>query len=413
MPASTKLRIPVYRNHKPSGLASVRIEGRDIYLGPHGTPESRAEYKRVIAEWLANHRAEPNSLNGNGQATNRVVDELIATYLHFAKSYYVKNGALTGEYRNIGDALRPLTTLYGRTRVADFGPSGLKVVRQAMIDADLCRRTINNRINRIRRVFKWGVENELVPAAVLHALQAVAPLKLGRCNVREAEPVKPVPEHLIEPVLKLVSPQVAAMIRLQLLTGMRPGEVMQMRGCDIDMSGPIWTYRPMRHKTEHHGRQRVIYLGPKAQKLLRSFLSEDRTVWLFSPREAMANIHRERRQARQTPMTPSQAARKRKRFPRWAPGDYYDRRSYAWAIRRACEAAFPPPEHVTEKDRSAWRREHRWSPNQLRHNAATYLRKQFGIEAARVVLGHSSADVTEIYAELDLAKAAEIMSRVG
>lgn len=413
MPASTKLRIPVYRHHKPSGLASVRIEGRDIYLGPHDTPESRAEYKRVIAEWLANHRTEPNGTNGTASPTHRVVDELIAAYLDFAKAYYLKNGALTGEYRNIGDAVRPLTTLYGRTRVADFGPSSLKAVRQAMIDADLCRRTINNRINRIRRVFKWGVENELVPAAVLHALQAVTPLKLGRCNVREAEPVKPVPDHLIEPVLKLVAPQVAVMIRLQLLTGMRPGEVMQMRACDIDMIGPIWVYRPVRHKTEHHGRQRVIYLGPKAQELLRPFLSDDRTAWTFSPREAMAHIHRERRAARQTPVTPSQAARKPKRFPRWAPGYCYDRRSYAWAIRRACNAAFPPPPHVNEKDRAAWSREHRWSPNQLRHNAATYLRKQFGIEAARVVLGHSSADVTEIYAEMDLAKAAEIMSRVG
>lgn len=413
MPASTKLRVPVYRHHKPSGLASVRIENRDIYLGPHGTPESRAEYKRVIAEWLANHKAEPSSLNGSGQATNRVVDELIAAYLDFAKSYYVKNGTLTGEYRNIGDALRPLTSLYGRTRVADFGPYSLKAVRQAMIEADLCRRTINNRINRIRRVFKWGVENELVSAEILHSLQAVAPLKFGRCNVREADPVKPVPEHLIEPVLKLVAPQVAAMIRVQLLTGMRPGEVMQMRACDIDMSGPIWVYRPLRHKTEHHGRQRVIYLGPKAQDVLRPFRSEDRTAWLFSPRDAMAHIHRERRAARQTPMTPSQAARKRKRFPRRSPGDCYDRRSYAWAIRRACDTAFPPPNHVKETELSAWRREHRWSPNQLRHNAATYLRKQFGIEAARVVLGHSSADVTEIYAEVDLAKAADIMGRVG
>jgi integrase len=413
MPANTKPRIPVYRHHKPSGLASVRIEGRDIYLGPYGTPESRAKYNRVITEWLANHHREPDSTNGNAKATHVIVDELIAAYLDFAKTYYVKNGEITGEYRNIGDALRQLTTLYGRTRVDDFGPSALKAVRRAMIDADLCRRTINNRVNRIRRVFKWGVENEQVPAEILHALQAVAPLKLGRCNVREADPVKPVPERLIEPVLELVSPQVAAMIRLQLLTGMRPGEVMQMRTCDIDMSGPIWIYRPLRHKTEHHGRQRVIYLGPKAQEVLRPFVSQDHTAWTFSPREAMAHVHRERRATRLTPMTPSQAARKRRQFPRWAPGDRYDRRSYACAIRRACDAAFPPREQRKDSERVAWQREHRWSPNQLRHNAATELRKQFGIEAARVVLGHSSADVTEIYAELDLAKAAEIMSRVG
>lgn len=413
MPASTKLRVPAYRHHKPSGLASVRINGRDIYLGPHGTPESRAEYKRVIAEWLANHQSDPSVVNGKPPETDRIVDELSAAYLAFAKTYYVKNGTLTGEYRNIGDALRPLTTLYGRTCIIDFGPAALKAVRQAMIGANLCRKTINSRINRIRRIFKWGVENEFVPGEILYALQAVAPLKLGRCNVREAEPVKPVPEHMIDPVLKLVAPHVAAMIRLQLLTGMRPGEVMLMRACNIDMSGPIWAYQPPRHKTEHHGRQRVIYLGPKAQDVLRPFLSAEATAQLFSPREAMAHIHLQRRLARQTPMTPSQQARKRKRYPRWEPGDCYDRRSYAWAIRRACDAAFSPPKHVKEKDLAAWRREHRWSPNQLRHNAATHLRKQFGIEAARVVLGHSSADVTEIYAELDLAKAAEIMSRVG
>tara|TARA_R110002111_G_scaffold55414_4_gene95295 strand:- start:856 stop:1071 length:216 start_codon:yes stop_codon:yes gene_type:complete len=60
-----------------------------------------------------------------------------------------------------------------------------------------------------------------------------------------------------------------------------------------------------------------------------------------------------------------------------------------------------------------WQKEHRWHPNQLRHNAGTYLRKEFGIEAARVVLGHKSAGVTEIYAELDRAKAEEIMGKVG
>jgi integrase len=49
----------------------------------------------------------------------------------------------------------------------------------------------------------------------------------------------------------------------------------------------------------------------------------------------------------------------------------------------------------------------------LRHTAATKLRKQFGIEAARVVLGHRSASVTEVYAELDQMKAAEVMGRVG
>jgi hypothetical protein len=54
-----------------------------------------------------------------------------------------------------------------------------------------------------------------------------------------------------------------------------------------------------------------------------------------------------------------------------------------------------------------------WAPNQLRHNAGTRLRREFGLDTARAVLGHSTPVVTEVYAELDGAKAAEAMERVG
>jgi integrase len=49
----------------------------------------------------------------------------------------------------------------------------------------------------------------------------------------------------------------------------------------------------------------------------------------------------------------------------------------------------------------------------LRHNAATFLRKEFGLEAARIILGHRSAVITEIYAEQDQQKAFEVIMRVG
>ncbi len=54
-----------------------------------------------------------------------------------------------------------------------------------------------------------------------------------------------------------------------------------------------------------------------------------------------------------------------------------------------------------------------WHPHQLRHNAATRLRREFGLDVARAVLGHSSPAVTEVYAELDQAKAADAMARIG
>jgi integrase len=61
----------------------------------------------------------------------------------------------------------------------------------------------------------------------------------------------------------------------------------------------------------------------------------------------------------------------------------------------------------------AWRKRHRWHPHQLRHNAATELRKEFGIEAARIILGHRSAAITEVYAEKDEQEAIEAITKVG
>ena len=52
--------VPSYRLHRPSGQAVVTLSGKDLYLGRHGAEESRAEYDRLVMEWLSNgRRAEP------------------------------------------------------------------------------------------------------------------------------------------------------------------------------------------------------------------------------------------------------------------------------------------------------------------------------------------------------------------
>jgi site-specific recombinase XerC len=60
-----------------------------------------------------------------------------------------------------------------------------------------------------------------------------------------------------------------------------------------------------------------------------------------------------------------------------------------------------------------WLADHRWTPNQLRHSAATEIRRRFGLEAAQTVLGHSKADVTQVYAERDYALAANVARQIG
>ena len=64
-------RTPSYRLHKPSGQAVVTLNGKDFYLGKHGTPESRAEYDRFLAEWLAAGRQlTPVRPDGLGAVVN-------------------------------------------------------------------------------------------------------------------------------------------------------------------------------------------------------------------------------------------------------------------------------------------------------------------------------------------------------
>ena len=164
----------------------------------------------------------------------------------------------------------------------------------------------------------------------------------------------------------------------------------------IQPSG-VWVYRPERHKTEHHGRERRIFIGPEGQAVLRPFLDRDAEAYCFSPAESEAERNAERKANRRSPMTPSQAARRPKTDRQREPRTRYDKNGYCRAIVRACRLAEVEP----------------WSPNQLRHTRATAIRERYGLEAAATVLGHSDTKITAVYAERDFVMAAKIMAEVG
>ena len=450
--------VPKYRRHKASGQAIVTLNGRDHYLGPWKTKASLIAYDRLIAEWLARGReAEPDE-------AGLTVVELVARYWGYAKGYYRKHGRPTGERDNLRDALRPLKRLYGDTLAEEFGPLRLKAVRQKMIEAGLCRTVINARVSRIKRVFKWAVENELVSAATCNALLQVKGLAKGRHDVPERPKVKPVEQAVVDATLPHLPPVVADMVRLQQLLACRPSEICILRPCDVERSGDVWIYRPEFHKMEHEDRDRAILIGPKSQAILLPYLLRDAQAYCFSPTESEAQRKAEMRARRKTKVQPSQVDRSRPN-PTKKPRNRYDHASYRTAVHRACDKAFgdlqgpvlwneltimaarrklnrrdmirqgtrnrwkragsqtglfgnqqPQPETVAAFEETGWYFKPaipRWSPNQLRHSAGTELRKKFGLEAAQVVLGHSKADVTQIYAERDLAKAAQIAREVG
>jgi integrase len=304
----------------------------------------------------------------------------------------------------------------------------LEAVRGHMVEGGRCRNRVNKDVARVKRLFRWAASKKLVSVSVYQQLQTVEGLRAGRSAAKETAPIKPVADAVVGATLPHLSPQVAAMVRLQRLTGMRPGEVAVMRGMDLEMSGPVWLYRPGSdkgkhgaHKNAYRGQDRVIPIGPRGQEVLRPWLRLNLQEHLFQPREARAWWDAERRKKRRTPMTPSQAARRPKRNPKRRPGEPYTGPSYACAVAggvvaastaRACKAcqALDPVNRCPACKASALPH---WHPNQLRHAKATELRREAGLDAARVVLGHRSPQITEVYAELDVTKAAEVMERLG
>jgi integrase len=389
-----RARVPSYRLHKVSGQAVVTLRGRDHYLGSHGSEASRQLYDRLLAEWLVERNKPAESPK---QVAAIGVVELVAAYLDFAQGYYRQGGQPTSEYVAVRDALKPVVELYGGVQVSEFGPLALKACRERMVQRGLARRHVNQRVNRIRRCFRWGVENELVAPTVLEGLRSVTALKKGRTPAPETLPVQPVLREHVEAVLPHVAKQVACMIQLQLLTGMRPGEVVQMRPGDIDRSGPVWVYRPIHHKTDYRGIDRLIYLGPAAQELLAPWLSRSPETFCFSPREAEQARHLARRAARRSKVTPSQAARRPRVKPRRAKRDWYDRDSYRRAIEYGIRRAGCP----------------HWHPHQLRHTRATEIRAKFGLDMAQVILGHQTCEVSQVYAQADHQRAVQLMASIG
>lgn len=210
---STSRHSPKYLRQKHKNRpdqAYVKLGGRRRYLGEYDSPESRQKFRRVVAEWEANGACP--DLDDVGGLT---IVELSAAFWQHAQGYYVTpGGEPSSEQGHFKRVLSLLVEYYGYVEVQKFGPKALKALREKIIDRGICRPSVNKTVERIRKVFKWGVEEELVPARVFQALQAVAGLKKFRTIAKEPEPVKPVALEDVYTIEPYVSRQVWAAIQV-------------------------------------------------------------------------------------------------------------------------------------------------------------------------------------------------------
>jgi Site-specific recombinase XerD len=403
---------PSYLLHKPSGQARVRINGKDHYLGDYGSKESWQLYHQLLADECGTV-APALKISSKG---NRIsVGQLAAAYMQHTKDHY---GPKAAQVHCVRSALRPLGVetaeaegKWHQLPVTEFTPLRLQqVLEQRVLHGDrrenktttgdkLCRSTVNASLRILKKMFKWGVSQELVPYAIYDALTTVEGIRKGKGKlagmISEPSKVKPAPEKDIRAAIKYAGPEIATMIQVQLLSGMRPDEVTIMRPCEIDQKGKVWSYRPGKHKNDwrENDEGKEVLLGPKAQKLLKPYIKAcaSETDYLFCP--ARVQERSIARQLKESGKEPSLVKLSKIKPPR----PCYDDASYRQAVRRACKRAKVAI----------------WTPNQLRHNTATNLREQFGIEQAQLPLGHKHTSTTEIYAEKNRKAYIEMMKEAG
>jgi len=398
--------------------------------GPFDSPESRSAFARLLLELEAAPH-QPAAINPDGIT----VAELLLAFLDHAERHYRgHDGELTSEIYEVKVVVRALRELYADTPVVEFGPLALKAARQKWVNEKRSQSECNRRVGMVKHIFKWAVSEQLAPPDVYHAIATVTGLQKGRTVAHETEPVEPVDDATVDVTLPFLNRHVRGLVEFQRLTGCRPGEACLVRRCDIDTGGPIWLYKPIHHKTAHRGKSRTVAIGPKAQEMLKTFFTPNLDDYLFSPNRAVEEWLAERSANRKTPRYPSHMARnagKRAKAPKRQAAERYNTQAYGLAVDRACDRAFPPPAPLAQRDDEthaawwgrlppaqrdevkAWQNAHRWHPNQLQHTFGTKVRKQHGLEAAQVLLGHSRADVTQIYAEKNEELATAIAAKIG
>jgi integrase len=272
--------------------------------------------------------------------------------------------------------MRIVRMMYSETPAADFGPIRMRTVRKAMLAGAKAetlppnpegkpakdrkpwsRSFTNKQIKRLRLIFRWGVSWQMVPQSVADALGSVPALAAGDTDQPERPPRRAVPEADINAVRAVVSERYRDLIDLLLLTGARPGEILDLTTGAIDRTSEVWRADLTQHKTRHMGKSRVLFFNASAQVILTRYLHANQVARLFPIR----------------------------------------RDTFSHAIKAACIRAGVAP----------------WVPHALRHTVATRLADELGTEAAQRLLGHATKAMTEHYSRAAERVAVDAVKTLG
>ena len=344
----------------------VRLPGeakRGSYpLAPPGEKLAlREDRGRGLAEsiawrmWERASRKAQDAPDGAGMT----VELACQAFTAWAAGYYRRpDGCVTGQAYNNELALRQVRQRLGGRRMDEVGYADIRMLRTELEASGIMRATINQRVVIWQQLWKWALENGHCKATTKAEVCAIEPLKKYRSQAKEGKQQTPVRHRDVKLTLPFLPANVAAMVAIQELCGARPGEIIDMRACDVERRHGMWVYRPARHKNSHRDLSRCIVLGPRAQAILAPWLDRPAEAQVFHPRES-GDGH--------------------------GVMEAFTNYSYHRAIVRA----------IGDARRAGVTIPH-WTPNQLRHACGTRVRRKFGAACAAAVLGHSNRSAGSI-----------------
>jgi integrase len=313
------------------------------------------------------------------------VAELCVAFMGHARGHYVLPGGYpSGTYREYARLLGAVAGRWGARPADEFDAALLRQLRDGWVADGLSARTVNTYVVKIRHVWAWALEQ----APPLVRPETLLGLRLRGVDERTApgpKAIAAVPEaHFLAAVGEL-PPPLADAARLQWLCGCRPGEALACRAGEVRTDGAAefrgrrvqappgcWVFQPSWHKTRRRGKFLAYVLGPRARTLLAPKLEGlPPDAYLFP-----------------APTRASTGAR----F--WGR---YRVESYGHALERACLLAGVP----------------HFAPNQIRHAFLTRADAGFGLQDASAAVGHNSPDMTLIYVEKNLERAARVAGALG
>jgi integrase len=269
----------------------------------------------------------------------------------FKKNKKVNNRSDANNYKKASNLL---IECFPNENTGTFSTASLIQFQNYLVEKGYERKYCNKLVSFVRSIFKWGFLTGVVSPVLVGSLKLIPPVQIG--TAKENKRRTNIPQEDLEVALPFFSEIIADMLRLQMLSAMRPSEVCRMKAEHIvtEYDGKNWLYLPPKHKTAWRGKERVIILGLEEQEIIKKYLKKDTDKNIFLNTK----------------------------------GNPYTGSALSQEIRKKIKKNNLP----------------KFTAYQLRHTKLTEVSAEHGRDAARAVAGHSTENITGVYDHSDIGK---------